>query len=110
MKKILAVLLCICLYIQPLTVRAEEKAGEEGGLELSARTALIMEASTGNVLYEKDADTPLPPASVTKVMTLLLVMEALDEGRLSWDQTVTASAAAAAKVLFQPSRVWPGRP
>lgn len=95
MKKILAVLLCICLYIQPLTVRAEEKAGEEGRLELSARTALIMEASTGNVLYEKDADTPLPPASVTKVMTLLLIFEALEAGELSLEEEVTTSEYAA---------------
>lgn len=95
MKRILAVLLCICLYIQPLTVRAEEKAGEEGGLELSARTALIMEASTGNVLYEKDADTPLPPASVTKVMTLLLIFEALEAGELSLEEEVTTSEYAA---------------
>lgn len=95
MKKILAVLLCICLYIQPLTVRAEEKAGEEGGLELSARTALIMEASTGNVLYEKDADTPLPPASVTKVMTLLLIFEALEAGELTLEEEVTTSEYAA---------------
>ena len=95
MKKILAVLLCICLYIQPLTARAEEKAGEEGGLELSARTALIMEASTGNVLYEKDADTPLPPASVTKVMTLLLIFEALEAGELSLEEEVTTSEYAA---------------
>ena len=95
MKKILAVLLCICLYIQPLTVRAEEEAGEEGGLELSARTALIMEASTGNVLYEKDADTPLPPASVTKVMTLLLIFEALEAGELSLEEEVTTSEYAA---------------
>ncbi len=95
MKKILAVLLCICLYIQPLTVWAEEKAGEEGGLELSARTALIMEASTGNVLYEKDADTPLPPASVTKVMTLLLIFEALEAGELTLEEEVTTSEYAA---------------
>lgn len=95
MKRILAVLLCICLYIQPLTVRAEEEAGEEGGLELSARTALIMEASTGNVLYEKDADTPLPPASVTKVMTLLLIFEALEAGELSLEEEVTTSEYAA---------------
>lgn len=95
MKRILAVLLCICLYIQPLTVRAEEEAGEEGGLELSARTALIMEASTGNVLYEKDADTPLPPASVTKVMTLLLIFEALEAGELTLEEEVTTSEYAA---------------
>ena len=66
-------------------------------LEMAAPSAVLMEAATGTVLYEKDAHTPLPPASVTKIMTLLLVMEALDAGRIGWDDTVTASEAAAAK-------------
>ncbi len=66
-------------------------------LEVAAPSAVLMEAATGTVLYEKDAHTPLPPASVTKIMTLLLVMEALDAGRIGWDDTVTASEAAAAK-------------
>ena len=51
----------------------------------------------GTVLYEKNADERLAPASVTKVMTLLLVMEAIDRGQLHWEDTITASAAAAAK-------------
>ena len=66
-------------------------------LEVAAPSAVLMEAATGTVLYEKDAHNPLPPASVTKIMTLLLVMEALDAGRIGWDDTVTASEAAAAK-------------
>ena len=66
-------------------------------LDLAAPSAILMEKSTGKVLYECNADEPLRPASVTKVMTLLLVMEALDDGRISWDDTVTASAAAAGK-------------
>ena len=66
-------------------------------LEVAAPSAVLMEAATGTVLYEKDAHTPLPPASVTKIMTLLLMMEALDAGRIGWDDTVTASEAAAAK-------------
>ena len=56
-----------------------------------------MEEATGEVLYEKNAHERLAPASVTKIMTLLLVMEALESGRIGWDDTVTASAAAAAK-------------
>jgi D-alanyl-D-alanine carboxypeptidase (penicillin-binding protein 5/6) len=56
-----------------------------------------MDRTTGTVLYEKNADEPLAPASVTKVMTLLLVLEAIDRGQLGWDDTVTASATAAAK-------------
>ena len=56
-----------------------------------------MEKTTGEVLYEDNADEKLRPASVTKVMTLLLVMEALEDGRIGWDDMVTTSAAAAAK-------------
>ena len=65
--------------------------------EVPAPSCLLMDRATGTVLYEKNADEPLAPASVTKVMTLLLVMEAIERGQLDWDDTVTASAAAAAK-------------
>ena len=66
-------------------------------LEIPAKSAVLMDAATGTVLYEQNAHEPLPPASVTKVMTMLLIMEAIDDGRISWEDTVTASAAAAAK-------------
>ena len=65
--------------------------------EVAAPSCLLMERSTGTVLYEKEADRQLAPASVTKVMTLLLVMEAIDRGQLRWDGLVTASAHAAEK-------------
>ena len=55
-------------------------------------SAILMEAATGSVLYEHNADTPLPPASVTKVMTLLLVMEAIDGGKINYSDMVSASA------------------
>ena len=66
-------------------------------LEPEGKGVILMEASTGTVLFEKDADLPLAPASVTKVMTMLLIMEAIDSGALHWEDTVTASASAAAK-------------
>ena len=66
-------------------------------LEPEGKSVILMEASTGTVLFEKDADLPLAPASVTKVMTMLLIMEAIDSGALHWEDTVTASASAAAK-------------
>ena len=66
-------------------------------LELGGKSALLMDIETGTVLYEKNAHEPLPPASVTKVMTLLLIMEAIDSGSVSWEETVTASESAAAK-------------
>lgn len=65
--------------------------------DVSAPSAILMEQATGEILYEKNAHERLAPASVTKIMTLLLVMEALEGGRIGWDDTVTASAAAAAK-------------
>ena len=66
-------------------------------VELSAPSAILIDGATGTVLYEENAHERLAPASVTKVMTLLLVLEALDQGRIGWDDTVTASAAAAGK-------------
>jgi len=65
--------------------------------QVEAKSALLMEAATGTVLYEANAHEPLAPASVTKVMTMLLIMEAIDQGRISWEDTVTASETAAAK-------------
>ena len=66
-------------------------------LELAAPSSILMERTTGEVLYEDNADERLRPASVTKVMTLLLVMEALEDGRIGWGDMVTTSAAAAGK-------------
>ncbi len=66
-------------------------------LQVPAMAAVLMDAATGTVLYEQDAHKPLPPASVTKVMTMLLIMEAIDQGRIGWNDTVTASETAAAK-------------
>ena len=67
------------------------------GLEVGGKSACLMDVATGTVLYEKNPSEPLAPASVTKVMTMLLIMEAIDSGKISWDDTVTASEAAAAK-------------
>ena len=66
-------------------------------MDLPAKSAVLMDVATGKLLYEQDAHTPLAPASVTKVMTMLLIMEAIDDGRIGWDDTVTTSEAAAAK-------------
>ena len=65
--------------------------------EVSVPSAILTEAATGTVLFEKNAHEKLRPASVTKIMTLLLVMEAIDAGGLRWEDTVTASAAACSK-------------
>lgn len=73
------------------------EAAVEAPVEVHAPSAILMDAATGTVLFEKNADQRREPASVTKVMTLLLVMEALDAGQIGWNDRVTASAAAAGK-------------
>ena len=67
-------------------------ATSAGALEVEAPSALLMEKETGTVLFAKDEHAKLEPASVTKVMTLLLTMEAIDAGTLHYDDMVTASA------------------
>lgn len=66
-----------------------------GSPELTCKSAVLMEAETGKILYAKNAEEALPPASVTKIMTLLLIMEAIDTGMISLSDTVTVSANAA---------------
>lgn len=68
---------------------------EDGSLKLSCKSAILMEATTGTVLYTQNAEEALPPASVTKIMTLLLIMEAVDSGSVHLTDTVTVSANAA---------------
>ena len=66
-------------------------------MDFPAKSALLMDAATGTVIYESNSHEALAPASVTKVMTMLLIMEAIDSGRIGWNDTVTASENAAAK-------------
>ena len=64
---------------------------KEPTLEINAKSAVLMDANTGTVLYSLNKDEPLPPASVTKIMTLLLVFEAIDNGKLSYSDMLTVS-------------------
>lgn len=93
---LLALGACLCSCTQ-VYARPEESGTDAAisGLETSARSALLMEASTGTVIYEKNADERLRPASVTKIMTLLLIFEALENDQFSLDDTVTVSEHAA---------------
>ena len=85
MKRVFAVLLATLLLI-PCAAAAPA---------VEVPCALLMEKETGTVLYEKNCRERRPPASVTKVMTMLLIMEALDSGRIALPDTVTVSAYAA---------------
>ena len=90
--KWMAMVLSVCLLVAALAVPAGAVDMQIGG-----KSALLMDIGTGTVLYEQNAHEKLAPASVTKVMTMLLIMEAIDSGKIGWDDTVTASEAAAAK-------------
>ncbi len=88
MKKLIIILMSVAtvLFAYPQKCYAAEFGGE-----LSAQSAILIEPESGKVLFEKNADERRYPASVTKVMTLLLVFEALDSGKLNLNDTVTAS-------------------
>lgn len=90
MKKILSLVLILLLtFLQSFVALANEDVNEE--INVSAVSAILMDAKSGKILYDKNSHEKLPPASVTKIMTLLLIMEALDSGRLKLDDKVTIS-------------------
>lgn len=106
MKKILCLALVFAMLFCPMSIYAQggdavdavsdiytPTLSEEG--ELKCKSVILMEESTGKVLYEQNADEALPPASVTKIMTLLLVMEAIESGKIKLDEMVTTSEKAA---------------
>ena len=88
----ISVLLALILLLGLLPCPGQAAAPEVGG-----KSAALMEVSSGTILFEQNSHEPLAPASVTKVMTMLLIMEAIDSGTLGWEDTVTTSEAAAAK-------------
>ena len=87
MKRVICFFICVCFMMQSVAVFAEGNTD----LGLNAKSAILMEESTGNILYESNPDERLPIASVTKVMTMLLIMEAVDSGKISLDDMVTVS-------------------
>lgn len=117
MKRFLALVLCLTICITS-HVQAEENTEEhttenEGtiteNLIISAPSALLMESSTGQIIYEKDADTKRPPASVTKIMTMLLIFDALEAGKIHFEDEVATSEYAASmggsQVFLEPGEI-----
>lgn len=90
-KRITAFMLALSFAAVPVNVEAQDNAA----LDVNGRSALLMEVSTGKVLYEKNADEALPPASVTKIMTLLIIYDSVSLGKIKWDDTVSVSEHAA---------------
>ncbi|OEH85700.1 D-alanyl-D-alanine carboxypeptidase [Desulfuribacillus stibiiarsenatis] len=98
-KIIVANLLCFILIVSNLTVVSAEANKTEGALaELAsnAKSAVLMDSYTGQIMFEKNSHQKLPPASITKVMSILLIMEALEQQALSLTDVVTASENASA--------------
>ena len=112
MKRVISFLICMvmlwnCFSIVAVASGFEEDAEDfiedienavdTNSLEINAKSAILMDANTGTVLYTKNASEALPPASVTKIMTLLLVAEAIRDGSISMSDKVYVSANAASK-------------
>lgn len=94
MKRLSVFLIFILTITYGLPVFAQED-GVNTGLSLTAESALIMEATTGKIIYENNADEAKPPASVTKIMTMLLIFEDLANGKIKLSDQVTVSPYAA---------------
>jgi len=92
MKRAVGLVLALVLVLGALPLGANAVE-----LEVAGKGVCLMDIATGTVLYEKNSHERLSPASVTKVMTLLLIMEAIGDGRIGWNDSVTASESAAAK-------------
>ena len=92
MKRILAMIL-LSLSVLPATAQAQNDAPMEAGtpFAISSPSVILTDAKTGQIIFEKNADLRRPVASVTKVMTILLTLEAIDEGRIALDDPVTVS-------------------
>lgn len=87
-KKLICTICAAAISLCCVSARAE---GEEPELGIEAASALLMEADTGTVFYEMAADEQLPIASVTKIMTMLLICEAIDSGKITLDDDVPVS-------------------
>lgn len=102
---VLSLSICMCMSVGATTVSSEcdisdieipidatvTDAAIGTQLDIKAKSAILMEVNTGEILYEMNADEQMPPASITKIMSLLLVMEAIDRGELSLEDVITAS-------------------
>lgn len=93
-KKICSFIIISCIFLSYFTITSFALEGENS-LNISTKSAVLIDMNTGKVLYEHNKDIPLPPASVTKIMTLLLVFEAIEGGKLFYDQMLTVSENAA---------------
>ena len=93
MKKLASLIMAILIAIMPMNLSFANE--DNAPLSVSSKSAILMDVGSGQMLYEKNAHDKLPPASVTKVMTMLLICEALDSGKITLDDSVQISDNAA---------------
>ncbi len=104
MKKIISLLLSLTLlFVFPISCYAEEETSGSAEIDDKAKSSILLCADTGEVIYEKNAYEHLSPASVTKVMSMLLVLEAIESGKISPDDEVSTSENA---VAMGGSQIW----
>jgi D-alanyl-D-alanine carboxypeptidase (penicillin-binding protein 5/6) len=99
MYKKLSISICLALFIQSFTFSTAIMQGyaaeKETDLTPEAKSSILMDMDTGTILFEKNSDQKLPPASITKIMTMLLIMEAIQTGKIKWTDMVRTSERAA---------------
>ena len=107
MKKIASFIMTILLAIMPMNISFANE--DNTPLSVSSKSAILMDVGSGQILYEKNAHDKLPPASVTKVMTMLLICEALDSGKITLEDSVQISENAASmggsQIFLEPGEV-----
>lgn len=104
MKKIISLLLSLTLlFVFPISCYAEEETSGSAEIDDKSKSSILLCADTGEVIYEKNAYEHLSPASVTKVMSMLLVLEAIESGKISLDDEVSTSENA---VAMGGSQIW----
>lgn len=89
--RLMSAVFAVILAMTVILPAKQASAAENDALGINAKGAILVEASTGKILYGKNADDLLPIASMAKIMTAYLVLEAIDKGKIKWDQTYTPS-------------------
>lgn len=107
MKRFTSFLLALTIILGQISIVFADT--KEAKLDISSKSAVLMDASTGKVLYEKNSHEKLPPASVTKVMTMLLICEALESGKIKEDDDVqiseVASSMGGSQIFLEPGEI-----
>lgn len=90
-RRLMSLYLSVAVFVTAMTGMATQAQAAPANLDLAAKSAILVEASTGKVLYSNNPDQPLPPASMSKIMSEYLIQEAVKQKKISWDDVVPVS-------------------